>query len=116
MSEPASVAPVAAVLPAQGVPGPRAMPTGPVGPGPETTVAGARGGSGRLAHGGLRQLVIEHLTAHPGAFTATRIGRVIDRPSGAIANALVTLTKQGRAEQVTERPRTYRAVLPDRAA
>jgi Fic family protein len=80
-------------------------------------VASSRGGSGRLAHGGLRQLVIEHLTAHPGeAFTATRIGRVLDRSSGAVANALVTLTKQGRAEQVTERPRTYRAALPDQAA
>ncbi|WP_166029169.1 TrmB family transcriptional regulator [Streptomyces chilikensis] len=117
VSEPASVALVAAVLPAQGLYGPRAVQAGPTGPGSETVVAGARGGSGRLAHGGLRQLVIEHLTAHPGeAFTATRIGRVLERSSGAVANALVTLTKQGRAEQVTERPRTYRAVLPDQAA
>ncbi|MEU4898018.1 hypothetical protein AB0B12_28155 [Streptomyces sp. NPDC044780] len=63
----------------------------------------------RLAPGALRQLVVGHLTAHPDeAFTATRISRVIEKSSGAIANALVTLTKQGVAEQVTERPRTYR--------
>ncbi|MFE2446337.1 hypothetical protein ACFXDF_30555 [Streptomyces sp. NPDC059426] len=63
----------------------------------------------RLAPGALRQMVIGHLTAHPDeAFTATRISRIIEKSSGAIANALVTLTKQGIAEQVTERPRTYR--------
>ncbi|MGW5697872.1 hypothetical protein ACWEWX_45755 [Streptomyces asiaticus] len=63
----------------------------------------------RLAPGALRQMVISHLTAHPDeAFTATRISRIIEKSSGAIANALVTLTKQGIAEQVTEHPRTYR--------
>ncbi|MGW2057761.1 helix-turn-helix domain-containing protein [Streptomyces sp. NPDC001840] len=66
-------------------------------------------GKNRLAPGGLRQMVIDHLQAHPGeAFTATKISRVIERSSGAIANALVTLTKQGIAEQVSDRPRTYR--------
>ncbi|MER6145407.1 hypothetical protein ABT174_36190 [Streptomyces sparsogenes] len=54
-------------------------------------------------------MVIDHLTAHPDeAFTATRISRVIAKSSGAIANALATLARQGIAEQVTERPRTYR--------
>ncbi|MEE4590967.1 hypothetical protein V2J94_03475 [Streptomyces sp. DSM 41524] len=63
----------------------------------------------RLAPGALRQMVISHLTAHPDeAFTATRISRIIEKSSGAIANALVTLTKHGITEQVTERPRTYR--------
>ncbi|MFD8461810.1 prolipoprotein diacylglyceryl transferase [Streptomyces antimycoticus] len=63
----------------------------------------------RLAPGALRQMVIGHLTAHPDeAFTATRISRIIEKSSGAIANALVTLTKQGITEQVTEHPRTYR--------
>ncbi|TGB00872.1 hypothetical protein [Streptomyces sp. MZ04] len=63
----------------------------------------------RLAPGALRQLVIDHLEAHPAeAFTATKISRVIEKSSGAIANALVTLTKQGITEQVTEQPRTYR--------
>jgi hypothetical protein len=63
----------------------------------------------RLAPGALRQMVIDHLQAHRGeAFTATKISRVIEKSSGAIANALVTLTRQGIAEQVSDRPRTYR--------
>ncbi|MFE6158792.1 hypothetical protein ACFQ7F_07725 [Streptomyces sp. NPDC056486] len=63
----------------------------------------------RLAPGALRQMVIDHLQAHPSeAFTATKISRVIEKSSGAIANALVTLTRQGIGEQVTEQPRTYR--------
>lgn len=58
----------------------------------------------------LRQMVIDHLKAHPReAFTATKGSRVIEDDSGAaIATAQVTLTKQGVAEQVTEQPRTYR--------
>ncbi|MEV0117695.1 hypothetical protein AB0H77_31415 [Streptomyces sp. NPDC050844] len=76
---------------------PKAMTTAPVGQ------------RVRLAPGALRQLVIDHLEAHPAeAFTATKISRVIEKSSGAIANALVTLTKQGITEQVTEQPRTYR--------
>lgn len=64
----------------------------------------------RLAPGALRQMVIDHLQAHPGeAFTATKISRVIGKSSGAIANALVTLTSQGITEQAGEQPRTYRA-------
>lgn len=75
------------------------------------------GNRNRLAPGGLRQLVADYLTAYPGeAFTATRISREIDRSSGAIANALVTLTNQGVAEQVCDRPRTYRAATPKDAA
>ncbi|MFF4501575.1 helix-turn-helix domain-containing protein [Streptomyces sp. NPDC001401] len=73
------------------------------------------GGKQRLAPGCLRQLVTDHLNAHPGeAFTATRISRMIDRSSGAIANALATLARQGLVEQVTDRPRTYRAAMPER--
>lgn len=68
-----------------------------------------RAARGRLAPGGLRQMVLDHLQAHPGeAFTATKISRVIDRSSGAIANALVTLTKQGLTENVSLQPLTYR--------
>lgn len=58
-------------------------------------------------------MVIDHLQAHPGeAFTATKISRVIEKSSGAIANALVTLTGQGITEQVSDRPRTYRWAAP----
>ncbi|MGW6482179.1 helix-turn-helix domain-containing protein [Streptomyces sp. NPDC055059] len=68
----------------------------------------------RMAPGALRQKVIDHLQAHPDdAFTATRISRVIERSSGAIANALATLTRQGIAEQVSDTPRTYRLATPE---
>ncbi|MCQ6246155.1 MarR family transcriptional regulator [Streptomyces malaysiensis] len=74
---------------------------------PNSTITG--GSKARLAPGALRDMVVNHLTAHRGeAFTATGISRVIEKSSGAIANALVTLTKRGITEQVTERPRTYR--------
>ncbi|MFF4602567.1 helix-turn-helix domain-containing protein [Streptomyces sp. NPDC001339] len=64
---------------------------------------------GRLAPGALRQMVIDHLHAHPDeAFTATRISRIIDKSSGAIANALEKLASQGITEQVTDRPRMFR--------
>ncbi|MGW7381883.1 hypothetical protein [Streptomyces sp. NPDC054794] len=67
----------------------------------------------RLAPGALRQMVIDHLSAHPGeAFTATGISRVIEKSSGAIANALDKLVIQNIAEQVNDRPRTYRLAAP----
>lgn len=60
-------------------------------------------GAGRLAPGALREQVLTHLQAHPTeAFTATQISPAIERSSGAIANALATLTTKGRAEQVTD--------------
>ncbi|MEU6572568.1 helix-turn-helix domain-containing protein [Streptomyces sp. NPDC046805] len=68
----------------------------------------------RLAPGALRQMVINHLQAHPDeAFTATKISRVIEKSSGAIANSLDKLVKQGIAQQVSERPRTYRMAMPE---
>jgi predicted transcriptional regulator len=68
----------------------------------------------RLAPGALRHMVVGHLQAHPReAFTATKISRVIEKSSGAIANALDKLVKQGVAEQVSDRPRTYRLAAPE---
>ncbi|MBC9718031.1 hypothetical protein H9Y04_36410 [Streptomyces sp. TRM66268-LWL] len=65
----------------------------------------------RLAPGALRQMVIDYLEANPEeAFTATRIGRVLGKSSGAVANALTKIASEGGAEQVTECPRTYRWV------
>ncbi|WP_264296565.1 hypothetical protein [Streptomyces sp. C8S0] len=40
---------------------------------------------------------------------------MIDKSSGAIANALVKLTQQGIAEKVTDYPRTYRWAGPQAA-
>ncbi|MFZ3560825.1 helix-turn-helix domain-containing protein [Streptomyces sp. BH055] len=75
------------------------------------------GAKTRLAPGALRHMVIGYLTAHPEeAFTATRIGRTLERSSGAVANCLATLAKQGGAEVVTDRPRTYRLAPPTTTA
>ncbi|WP_274916654.1 helix-turn-helix domain-containing protein [Streptomyces sp. WZ-12] len=83
-------------------------PTSPVG-----TTATPLSEKRRLAPGALRQMVIDHLQAHPDeAFTATRISRVIEKSSGAIANALATLVGLGIAEQVSDTPRTYRVAEP----
>ncbi|MET9296868.1 winged helix DNA-binding protein [Streptomyces sp. NPDC003077] len=74
---------------------------------PRLTVP-ANGGKPRLVPGALRAMVLEHLRAHRHAeFTATAISRVLGKSSGAIANALVTLEKQGHVTQVNDRPRRY---------
>ncbi|WP_208883959.1 hypothetical protein [Streptomyces armeniacus] len=63
---------------------------------------------GRLQPGALREMVVAHLQANPDtAYTATGISRIIDRSSGAIANALVKLTAQGTTRQVSDAPRRY---------
>jgi hypothetical protein len=63
----------------------------------------------RLAKGGLRALVVDYLTAHPGEeLTAPKIGKSLGRSSGAVANALDTLVKNGQAELTREKPRTFR--------
>ncbi|MEU3704782.1 hypothetical protein AB0E82_21140 [Streptomyces anulatus] len=65
--------------------------------------------STRLARGGLRQMVYEHLDKHPGdEVTAPRLAKTLGRSAGAVANALVKLTEQGQADLVGESPRRYR--------
>ncbi|MDQ1024630.1 putative transcriptional regulator [Streptomyces umbrinus] len=101
----------AQAVPAATLPAQRTEPSQPSHRAPTTALTG---GTKRLAPGGLRQLVIDHLNAHPGeAFTTTRISRTIDRSSGAINNALEKLVRQDIAEQVSERPRTYRLATPE---
>ena len=59
--------------------------------------------------GSLRDKVLAHLDAHPGAeFTPHEIHKVIDHSSGAIANALDTLVSLGEAELATDKPRRFR--------
>jgi hypothetical protein len=61
--------------------------------------------------GGLREKVAAYLRAHPGSsFTPHEIHKVLDRSSGAIANALDTLVKLGHAELATDKPRRFRLV------
>jgi hypothetical protein len=63
----------------------------------------------RLAKGGLRALVVDHLTARPHEeMTASAIGKSLGRSSGAVANALDTLVKSGQAELTCEKPRKFR--------
>ncbi|BDM71543.1 hypothetical protein HEK616_50300 [Streptomyces nigrescens] len=82
---------------------PQENPEPPTAPAPPAPSA-----EGRLAPGALRQMVIDHLRAHPAdAFTATQISRIIEKSSGAIANALDKLVSQGIATQVNDRPRRF---------
>lgn len=72
--------------------------------------------SGRLRPGALRDLIIAHLRANPDTeYTATGISPAVEKSSGAIANALVKLTKQGIARQVWDTPRRYQYAVPHNA-
>lgn len=67
----------------------------------------------RLAKGGLRALVVDYLIAHPTEeMTASAIGTALGRSSGAVANALDTLVKNGEAELTCEKPRKFRRLAP----
>ncbi|TDB97888.1 hypothetical protein E1267_39355 [Nonomuraea longispora] len=64
----------------------------------------------------LRPDVLTHLIKHPDlAFTANEIAKVLKRSSGAVANALDTLAKNGEAELVSERPNRFRVAKPEDA-
>ena len=59
----------------------------------------------RLGQGQLPQLALDHLRAHPDQeWTATGIAKEIGRSSGAIANALATMTGRGEAEMTCAAP------------
>jgi hypothetical protein len=71
----------------------------------------AAGGSRAAAArpGGLRDKVLAHLQAHPGAeLTPHEIHKVLGNSSGAIANALDTLVQRGSAELASDKPRRFR--------
>ncbi|WP_344623828.1 MarR family transcriptional regulator [Kitasatospora arboriphila] len=104
---PAPPAVTPAVAPGQPCPtcGHRSRPGGP---------RAATSGGPRLAQGELHRMVLDHLRAHPGQdFTATGIANAVGRSSGAIANALATMTTRGEAEQTSAKPRRYRATEQD---
>ena len=59
--------------------------------------------------GALRGLVEEHLRQFPDtAFTPHRVGKVLTRSAGAVANALDKLVSLDIAQMVTDKPRSYR--------
>ncbi|WP_280246141.1 hypothetical protein [Nocardia abscessus] len=68
---------------------------------PESTVE-------RLPAGALRGQVEDHLRENPGKeFTPHQIGKALARSSGAVHNALVTLTKHGTARQTSTAPKKF---------
>ncbi|MEV3925499.1 hypothetical protein [Actinomadura coerulea] len=73
----------------------------------------SRAAGDRGAPSPLRPLIAEHLNAHPDKeFTPGEIAKVLDRSSGAVANALDTLVGRGEAVLTCERPRRFRAANP----
>jgi hypothetical protein len=62
----------------------------------------------RLRPGALRSLVHGWLAERPGQeFTPTRIGKKLGRSTGAVGNALATMTDQGEVVQTSRKPRRY---------
>jgi hypothetical protein len=63
----------------------------------------------RLGPGGLDKLVLGHLRQHKedSPQTASAIGKAIERSSGAVANCLVRLEKQGEVRLAKPTPRSY---------
>jgi DNA-binding MarR family transcriptional regulator len=73
-----------------------------------------RPSSDRSAPSPLRPLVANHLNAYPDReFTPGEIAKVLDRSSGAVANALDTLVAWGEAVLTCERPRRFQTATPD---
>ncbi|MEV5832832.1 hypothetical protein [Nocardia sp. NPDC052112] len=62
----------------------------------------------RLPAGALRGQVEDFLRDHPNQeFSPHQIGKVLDRSSGAVHNALVKLTKDGTARQTSTAPKKF---------
>ncbi|MGW2157531.1 hypothetical protein [Nonomuraea sp. NPDC001699] len=91
----------------------RAALTGTAAPARPVSAArpGASGGTGAgdaVRPGALRDLVYAHLAEFPDKdFTPYEIGKVINRSSGAVANALDRLVSLGEAVLTCERPRRF---------
>ncbi|MGW4795350.1 hypothetical protein ACWEPC_23350, partial [Nonomuraea sp. NPDC004297] len=80
---------------------------------PKATATWGSSRGDRSAPRPLRPDVVAHLTKHPDlSFTANEIARMLGRSSGAVANALDTLARNGEAELVSERPNRFRAAKP----
>ncbi len=68
----------------------------------------------RLPKGGLRALVEEYLTEHPGeGFGPAQIGKELGRSGGAVNNALERLVVDGYAIKTCEAPKRF-AINPDK--
>jgi hypothetical protein len=65
--------------------------------------------NGRLGPGELDELVLGYMRRHKsdGPQTASAIGKAIERSSGAVANCLARLDKQGKVRLAKPKPRSY---------
>lgn len=65
--------------------------------------------NGRLGPGELDKLLLGHMRRHKGDApqTASAIGKAIKRSSGAVANYLARLEKQGKVRLAKQKPRSY---------
>ncbi|MFI2279643.1 hypothetical protein [Nocardia beijingensis] len=80
----------------------------PVTPAADTPTANAESTVERLPAGALRGQVDDFLRDNPGKeFTPHQIGKELGRSSGAVHNALVTLTKNGIARQTSASPKKF---------
>jgi hypothetical protein len=66
----------------------------------------------RLGPGELDKLVLGQMRRHKGDApqTASAIGKVIERSSGAVANCLARLEKRGKVRLAKSKPRSYELV------
>ncbi len=71
---------------------------------------GARDAAARLRRGELRDLVVEHLRAHPGEVSPAQLSRVLGHSAGAIGNALEKAAAAGEVALTSDHPRRYSAV------
>ncbi|OXR39858.1 Denitrification regulatory protein NirQ [Nocardia cerradoensis] len=79
--------------------------------------ATAPAASARLGNGELRRMVARVLADHPGIeYSPREVAKLISRSSGAVGNALKTLTAAGQAEQTSAKPLRYRATAASAAA
>lgn len=71
---------------------------------------GGRQAADRLPAGALDRLVLEFMReqAGEGPHGPGQIGKAIGKSSGAVANALVRLARDGKVREVSERPVRYR--------
>ncbi|MFQ6227166.1 hypothetical protein [Nocardia sp. NPDC002869] len=108
-ADPAPAHPGQADTPVAGPTGDESADTTPSTPAGGDDPAAAPPESGpRLRSGALRGQVEDFLRDHPDEeFSPHQIGKALDRSSGAVHNALVTLTKGGTAHQTSTAPKRF---------
>jgi hypothetical protein len=76
---------------------------------PDAAAPNGTGAKERLGKGELRVMVFEHLKAHPDEdFTASQVGKALNKSSGAVSNNFDALAKTGDAQMTCEKPRRFR--------